>query len=168
MKTLGNILLILLALLIQTSWVSKIEILELKPDVVLIVLAYIGISRGQIEGTLYGFASGFLLDVFDPDAMGINALSNSVVGFAVGYTRIGIVSEDLRVKGLLLFTAVMLHDLVYFTFVSMPELTLVPIRMIQVGLGTAVYTSALGICISFLLHIRFDKGVYLDARRLHG
>ena len=168
MKTLSNILLLLLALLIQTSWVSKIGILGLKPDVVLIVLAYIGISRGQIEGTLYGFASGFLLDVFDPDAMGINALSNSVVGFAVGYTRIGIVAEDLRVKALLLFMTVLLHDLVFFTFASLPNVSVVPIRLIQVGVGTALYTTVLGICLSLLLSIRFNKGIYLDARRLHG
>ena len=168
MKTVSNILLLLLAILIQTSWVSKIVVMELKPDVVLIVLAYIGLSRGQIEGTIYGFASGFLLDVFDPNAMGINALANSLVGFAVGYSRIGIVAEDLRVKGLLLFLTVLLHDLVYFTFVSLPNLTLIPIQLIQIGIGTAVYTAIVGICISLVLSIRFDKGVYLDARRLHG
>ena len=74
-----NILLIALALLLQTSWVHKIAIFGILPDLILLALVYIGISGGQVEGTTFGFTSGFLLDVYDPEAMGINTLTNSIV-----------------------------------------------------------------------------------------
>ncbi len=168
MSIVRNILLIALALLLQTSWVHKIAIFGTTPDIVLLVLVYIGMSEGQVEGTVFGFASGFLLDVYDPEAMGINTLANSMVGFAVGYSRIGIAAEEIRVQALLLFLASILHDLIYFTlyFISNPSAIL--FSMLRHGLGTACYTACVGAGFSLLLSIRFGGGAHLNARRLHG
>ena len=168
MRMLRNILLILLALLLQTSWMHKISIFGIIPDTVLLVLVYIGISGGQIEGTLFGFTSGFLLDVYNPESMGTNALANTLVGFSVGYTRIGVVAEDFRVQALLLFLAGILHNLIYFTFHSISNPGLNFTFMLRFGLGTACYTACTGLCLSLLLSLRFDRGIYLDARRLFG
>ena len=169
MKIIRDLLLIVLALLVQTSWAHSVRILGVGPDIVIIVLVYLGISSGQLQGTLYGFASGFLLDVYSPETMGINALANSVVGFSVGHFRTGVCTEDFRVQALLLFLAVLLHDLIYFLFanaLSNPDAILGLI--VRVGIGTAFYTAVVGVGISLVLCIRFNKGIYLDARRLHG
>jgi rod shape-determining protein MreD len=169
MKIVRDLLLIALALLIQTSWAHSVRILGIGPDIVIIVLVYLGISGGQIEGTLYGFASGFLLDVYSPDTMGINALANSVVGFSVGQFRTGVSAEDFRVQALILFLAVLLHDLIYFLFanvLSNPDAIFGLI--VRFGIGTAFYTAVVGVGISLVLSIRFNKGIYLDARRLYG
>lgn len=168
MHILRNILLMALALLIQTSWVYKVQAFGLTPDIVLLVLVYIGITGGQVEGAIFGFASGFLLDVYNPEDMGINALANSVVGFAVGYIRIGVVAEDLRVQALLFFLSVVLHDLIYFTFDSIASPAAILARLFRYGLGTAFYTALVGLGLSLLLSVRFNRGIYLDARRLHG
>lgn len=168
-RVVRNLLLIALALLIQTSWAHSVRILDIGPDLVIIVLVYLGLSGGQIEGTLYGFASGFLLDVYSPDTMGVNALANSVVGFSVGHFRTGVSIEDFRVQALLLFLAVVLHDLIYFLFaniLSNPDAILGLI--LRFGFGTALYTAVVGVGISLVLSIRFNKGIYLDARRLYG
>lgn len=169
MRVVRNLLLIALALLIQTSWAHSIRILDIGPDLVIIVLVYLGLSGGQIEGTLYGFASGFLLDVYSPETMGVNALANSVVGFSVGHFRTGVNVEDFRVQALLLFVAVVLHDLIYYLFanvLSNPDAILGLI--FGFVFGTALYTAVVGIGISLVLSIRFNKGIYLDARRLYG
>lgn len=163
-----NILLIALALLLQTSWVHEIAIFGITPDLVLLVLVYIGISGGQIEGTAFGFISGFLLDVYDPEAMGINTLTNSIVGFAVGYSRIGVAAEELRVQALLLFLAGMLHDLIYFTLYSIATPQPILSSVLRYGLGTAFYTACVGAGFSLLLSVRLNKGARLSARRLHG
>jgi rod shape-determining protein MreD len=163
-----NILLIALALLLQTSWVHKIAIFGIMPDLILLALVYIGISGGQVEGTTFGFTSGFLLDVYDPEAMGINTLTNSIVGFAVGYSRIGVVAEEIRVQALLLFLAGILHDLIYFTLYSIATPQAIFSSMLRYGLGTAFYTACVGAGFSLLLPVRFNKGIRLSARRLHG
>ncbi len=162
-------MLIVLALLVQTSWAHSVRILGIGPDVVIIVLAYLAISGGQLQGTLYGFASGFLLDVYSPETMGVNALANSVVGFSVGHFRTGVSTEDFRMQALLLFLAVLLHDLIYFLFAnvfSSPES--IPGLIARFGIGSAIYTAVVGVGVSLVLSIRFNKGIYLDARRLHG
>ncbi len=169
MRVVRNLLLIALALLIQTSWAHSVRILDVGPDLVIIVLVYLGLRGGRIEGTLYGFASGFLLDVYSPETMGVNALANSVVGFSIGHFRTGVSFEDLRVQALLLFVAVVLHDLIYFLFaniLSNPDA--IPWLIFRFGFGTALYTAVVGVAISLVLSIRFNKGIYLDARRLYG
>ena len=101
--------------------------------------------------------------------MGVNALANSVVGFSVGNFRTGVSVEDFRVQALLLFVAVVLHDLIYFLFaniLSSPDAILGLI--FRFGFGTALYTAVVGVGISLVLSVRFNRGIYLDARRLYG
>ena len=146
-----NILLILLALFLQTSWIDAISIVGIKPDLVLIVLVFVGITRGQIEATALGFLSGLLLDIYNPEWMGVNALANSLVGFAVGYSRIGIVAEDIKVQTAILFSATLLHDIIYFIFYAISNASNIVFRVLQQGLGTALYTAVLGVLISLVL-----------------
>lgn len=167
MRILHHALLVALALLVQTSWTHGIEIAGIRPDVVLIIIVCIGIRSGQLEATVFGFVSGFLLDVYNPEFMGVNALANSVVGFAVGYTRPGIVAEDLRVQALALVIASLTHDILYFGLSSASNPSNIILSILRYGIGTAVYTSAAGIALVFLVSIRFQGGFHLDVRRLH-
>lgn len=140
-----NILLIFLALLVQASWLRGLAIYGIAPDIAIITLVFIAISRGQIEGTVLGFASGLLIDLYDPSArLGINALGNSMIGFCVGYSRVGIVAESLRVQAAILFFATLLHDVIFFVF------SWDPIKILSIGLGTSLYTAALGTALSFV------------------
>ena len=168
MKILLKFLLIVLALLLQGAWVQKLAIYGVKPDVVLLVLVYIAISGGQIQGALFGFCSGLLLDVYDPPAMGVNALTNSVIGFAVGTSRVGVVAEDLRVQALLLFLAGLLHDTIYYSLYAMSTPSAILPMVARYGIGSAVYTACLGTVLFLALSIRLNGGVSLDARRLYG
>lgn len=167
MRILHHALLTALALLIQTSWTHAIEIAGIRPDVVLIVIVYIGIRSGQLEATIFGFVSGFLLDVYNPEFMGVNAFANAVVGFAVGYSRVGIVAEDLRVQVLVLLLAGLLHDVLYFALSSVSNPLKVVSSILRYGIGTAVYTAVTGLLIVFLVSVRFQGGIHLDVRRLH-
>ncbi|MDA0711605.1 MAG: rod shape-determining protein MreD [bacterium] len=153
MKTARNILLLILALFLQTSWTNAIALWEIKPDLIVLVLVFIGITRGQIEATILGFLSGCLMDVYNPEWMGVNALANTLVGFAVGYTRLGVVAEDLQVQATFFFLASLVRDLVYFLCYTFPFPD--PIQafymVLRFGLGTAVYTALLGSFLSFVM-----------------
>jgi len=141
-----NSLLIFLALFLQASWVGTIAIFGIGPDIVIIVLVFIGITCGQIEATVLGFVSGLLIYIYNPGAsLGINALANSLIGFGVGYSRVGIVAEDIQVQAAILFVANLLHDIIFFLFL------LDPIKILSIGLGTSLYTTALGVALSFAL-----------------
>ncbi len=141
-----NILLIFLALLLQASWVDSFAIYGIAPDIVIIILVFIAFTRGQIEATGLGFLSGLLIDIYDPGTrLGVNALANSLIGFFVGYSRVGIDAGALRAQAAILFSATLLHDIIFFIF------SLQPIKILSIGLGTSLYTAALGTALSFVL-----------------
>ena len=141
-----NILLILLALILQASWIDSLAIRGIAPDIVIIILVFIAFTRGQIEATLLGFISGLLIDIYDPGTrLGVNALGNSLIGFFVGYSREGIAAEALRAQAVVLFLATLLHDTIFFL------VALQPTKILSVGLGTGLYTAVLGTALSFVL-----------------
>lgn len=141
-----NILLIFLALLLQASWINSLAIYGIAPDIVIIILVFIAFTRGQIEATILGFISGLLIDIYDPGTrLGVNALANSLVGFLAGYSRVSIAAEALQAQAAILFAATLLHDVIFFL------VALQPLKILSVGLGTSLYTAALGTALSFVL-----------------
>ncbi len=141
-----NILLILLALILQASWIESLAIYGVAPDIVIIILVFIAFTRGQIEVTVLGFISGVLIDIYDPGTrLGVNALGNSLIGFFAGYSRVTVAGEALRAQAAILFLATLLHDIIFFVFI------LQPIKILSVGLGTSLYTVVLGTALSSVL-----------------
>lgn len=167
LHTLRNILLIPLALLVQASLASRVSVFGVTPDVVLLVLVYIGISGGQVEGALLGLLAGFLQDTYAPGHMGTNALAKTIVGFVVGYGRGGIVAESYLVRSSIVFGAVLLHDLVYFICYTGHDLPGIVFMLLRYGVGAAFYTAILSILFSILLSsIKTGRGVSFDVGRL--
>ena len=154
MTTVRHILLLILAFVLQTTWVHALEIFAVKPDLVLLVLVYIALRAGEFEATILGFCVGFLQDIYMPADLGLNALANSLIGFTVGYGRTGVVADSIQVQLALVFGAVLLHDLVYYLGSSIVALTDVPFFWLRYGLGRALYTSLLGVLISSTLLAR--------------
>jgi len=148
MKIARNILLIMLALFLQTSWIDAIGIWDIKPDIVVLVIVFVGITSGQIEATLLGFFSGLLLDIYAPEWMGLNALAYSLVGFAVGYSRVGVVAEDVQVQAAIFFLASLLHNLIYCVIYAISDPLNIGFLFIRYGLGTAFYTALVGLGLS--------------------
>lgn len=141
-----NILLIFLALLLQASWINSLAIYGIAPDIVIVILVFIAFTQGQIEATILGFISGLLIDIYDPGTrLGVNALANSLVGFFAGYSRVSIAAETLQAQAVILFAATLLHDVIFFL------VALQPLKILSVGLGTGLYTAALGTALSFVL-----------------
>ena len=167
LRILRNILLIALALLIQSSLASRASVFGVTPDIVLLVLVYIGISGGQVEGALFGFLAGFLQDAYAPGLMGTNALAKTIVGFVVGYARGGVVAESYLVQSSIVFGAVLLHDLVYFVCYTGHDLPGILFMLLRYGVGAAFYTTILSIFLTILLSsIRVRRGVSFDVGRL--
>jgi rod shape-determining protein MreD len=79
---------ILLGLVIvQKTLIGFIDVTEYRitPDVVIIGLVYVGIKRGKITGSISGFLSGLVLDIFSFSFLGLMALSKTASGFLSGF-----------------------------------------------------------------------------------
>ncbi|MEE8564117.1 MAG: rod shape-determining protein MreD [Atribacterota bacterium] len=86
---------IVVALLIQLTLINSITILGLKPDLIMVVVVVFSLLKGEKEGTISGFASGLLQDIFSTGLLGINALAKTVVGFTCGILKEKMFSEHI-------------------------------------------------------------------------
>lgn len=95
MKTLLKGAIIVVALLIQLTLINSITILGLKPDLIMVVVVVFSLLRGAKEGTISGFASGLLQDIFSTGLLGMNALAKTVIGFFCGIIKEKIFCEHI-------------------------------------------------------------------------
>ena len=152
-------------LMVQSTFVEKLAIFDVRPDFVLLTLVYVALSGGHIEGTLLGFFAGFLQDVYAPGHFGLNALAKSIVGFAVGYGHGSIVIENILTRGLILFGAAFGHDVLYFVFYHRGDWGSVLLSVLRRGLPTALCTMLLGVGISVLFSRALSRKVQLYGKK---
>jgi len=95
MKILLKGAIIVVALLIQLTLINSVTILGLKPDLIMIVVVVFSMLKGAKEGTVSGFTSGLLQDIFSTGLLGINALAKTVIGFSCGIIKEKIFHEHI-------------------------------------------------------------------------
>jgi rod shape-determining protein MreD len=75
---------VFVAVVLQTSIISTIEIRGGTPDLVLVTLVAIALLRGAIWGAAAGFAAGLLLDTASLARLGETSLLLTVAGYWIG------------------------------------------------------------------------------------
>jgi rod shape-determining protein MreD len=66
-------------------WLLSVSAYNVTPDIVVIFIIYIGLKNGQIEGALYGFFGGLLIDILSGSFLGLSTLCYTIAGFVAGY-----------------------------------------------------------------------------------
>ncbi len=88
------LILIIISFLLQTTVLSFHNASGYSPNLLMIITMSFGIMRGRREGLLTGFASGFLMDVFFSDIMGIYMLIFMTIGYINGFFHKNFVLEN--------------------------------------------------------------------------
>ena len=83
-------LMLLGALLLQTTVLARVRLFGVMPDFMLLVAVAGGIAAGPTRGAALGFASGMLIDLFLPTPLGLSALVFTLVGYGVGVANTGV------------------------------------------------------------------------------
>jgi rod shape-determining protein MreD len=105
--------------ILHTTLFNLLTIGNAVPDILLIWIVYLGITRGQLAGTLSGFSIGLLMDIIggQDGMLGLSALVKSLAGFAAGYfynenkTEMTLSSSKLIVA---VGVCALLHNAIYF------------------------------------------------------
>jgi rod shape-determining protein MreD len=76
----------LVLIVVQTTLVQFVTIVNAIPDLALLWIVYVAITRGKIAGTIVGFATGLLFDFMSgADGMlGLAALCKTLAGYVAG------------------------------------------------------------------------------------
>lgn len=154
-----HILYLLLAFVLQTTWVHYLAIFDIQPDLILLVLVFVAIAGGHLEATALGFVVGLCQDAYSPADLGLNALCKSLIGFAVGLGRGRLMADTIQVQVLIVVAAVAIHDLIYFAGHSGVALSAVPYSMVRYGLGRALYTALLASILAVCMRARQQLGM---------
>jgi rod shape-determining protein MreD len=79
--------LLLVAVVIQLSALSQLNVLGGHADLVVLVVAAVAYYGGSVSGSATGFAAGLLLDLLSGATMGASSLVLTAVGYGVGRFR---------------------------------------------------------------------------------
>ena len=154
LRIVRHVLYLALACFLQTTWLHYLGIWSVEPDLILLTVVFIALASGHLEATALGFCVGLFQDTYSPADLGLNALTKSLLGFAVGLGRTRIMADTVQVQVLAVMAAVAVHDLVYFVGHGDVALTQVPYYLARYTVGRALYTGLVGAAVAALLALR--------------
>src|SRR5262245_584618 len=84
MKLVWYVLILVLFVPVQSVLMTTISLNGIKPDLGLILIYFIGLVYGEIEGIFLGLMLGLLMDLFSGGALGPNVVSKTLLGWTSG------------------------------------------------------------------------------------
>ena len=168
MKQIRNILIIALALLVQSTIFGRLSIAGIKPDLAMLVLILMVNNSSHVESIIYGFTIGFLQDVYTPEFLGANAFTMSLMGFLLDNLKDRLTVENYSVRTGVAFTACVIHDLIFLSFYTKLDYSMMKELFIRESLLGAAYTSVLLFIIVILWEFIISGGFDFVLRELFG
>lgn len=153
---------ILVLLLLQTTFVPFLSIGGFLPDVLLIWVVYIAVTRGQLEATITGFVVGLLQDAVAIQFFGLSVFTKTVAGFVAGYFfNENLTDQTLGSYRFLLITLLssFVHNLLYYGIFLQGIQDALLTTMIEFSIAVSLYTAVMGVfpMFTFVRKYRFSQ-----------
>ena len=157
-------LIALALLLLQTTFIPFLSVAGFLPDLLLIWVVYIAVTRGQMEATVTGFVVGLLQDVVTIQFFGLTALTKTVAGFVAGYFFNENSTEQTlgsyRFLMIILLSS-FVHNVIYYGIFLQGIQDAVFTTTLEFSIATSVYTGLLGVLpmFTFVRKYRFSQSL---------
>jgi rod shape-determining protein MreD len=158
-KAANTLFLILIVVLYQSLFSGLLTIHRISLDLPLLILVYVGLTRGPASGAIFGFLVGFLLDLYNPSFLGLGAFIKTCLGYLVGSFKDNLYLESNLSKGAVVFFSLLLNDLTYYFFSSGLNLSYVFFVFLNYSLLSGLYTALVGLIFLWFLQIRKAKEI---------
>jgi rod shape-determining protein MreD len=162
------VLLMVFAGILQTVLISHVSLLGVTVDLFLILTIIVAVSRGSLEGAVFGFVVGFIADIAYFQPLGVRSLIYVLAGYFVGMfvARFGTVSpwSVALLAGVTSFLAQFLFGL--FQYVMGPRggfLTVLGTQMLPEAVLDGLVSAPLYV---FLVRVRLLPAPRFDGARL--
>ena len=145
--------LILINYVLQTSVWPQFAIFGVTPDTALIFIVCYGILRGDIEGAIFGFCTGFLQDVFSGGPLGMFALFGFLIGYFSGKPFRDFFKDNYFLPFFVVLAATVLQQFAIYvsSFLLLGQLNFGLFARLII-LPTVIYTMSLSIPLYSLMH----------------
>ena len=94
---------VIVASLLETTWVEAIRVMDVVPDLTLLIVVYFGVMNGPERAMFTGLLGGVFQDVASNSVLGHHVLCYVIVGYAVGRISARLATEHPAVKAGLVF-----------------------------------------------------------------
>lgn len=110
------IILVCVAVLLQTTVFGWLKLWGVTPDLIIIIVLYAAFWKGASRGATIGFIGGIIEDIASASGgrLGANALAKVVTGFIFGLLRKRFFTQDTRFQIVSAFLATLLSQLIFF------------------------------------------------------
>ncbi|MGP1432997.1 MAG: rod shape-determining protein MreD [Catonella sp.] len=152
-----SFIMMIILYLLQTTIFNKIAIAGIKPNILIILVVFIGYKYGKIQGMIMGFFMGLFLDLTESDYIGYYALIYLTIGYLVGFSDKLYTSESVIIPmGLVGLSDFVLNFLIFVTGFLLRNRLDLPYYMMKIILPEAIYT----VIVSAVLYKAIDY-IYL-------
>ncbi|GAB6158221.1 rod shape-determining protein MreD [Desulfotomaculum varum] len=159
MRNVVFLLLILIALLLQSTIFTFFQMAGIKPDLVLMLVVFNSFLRGSREGAFLGFVAGLAEDVFSGSYIGLNALTKMLAGYLVGLAEARFYKESVIIVSLVTFMVAIINQLACYALLFYLDIAVAPFfALAQVMLPAAVYTALLAPLTYWKFYNSCEKG----------
>jgi rod shape-determining protein MreD len=123
------------------TWVPRIRVAGVGPDLVLGVVFFIALRRGAAWGVWTGVVLGLLLGVEDPGTLGRDSLALGLAGLFVGRGLLGLDRGNPLVILVLIFVSAFSADAVRLVLANVHDPGSIPLLFLRWALPGALYTT---------------------------
>lgn len=125
---------------LQTSFFELLTVAGVRPDVLLSVTVFNALVEGPRYAVFMGFLSGFLIDLYDPQHLGLNALGYALIAWLLGYARGSVYREHTLMAALLVTLGGLLLGIVRSLFLIWGNGNAIGLYLLRYGLPSALYS----------------------------
>lgn len=149
---------ILLCFLLQTTIFQWFSLARVVPNLLLILTATAGLTKGRKEGLLTGFFCGLLIDLSYGSIVGLYAFIFMTIGYLNGFCHRIFVKENMTIPLILVGLSDLFYFFLYYVFEYLLRGKLnIGFYFIHKGLPELIYTVILSVFLYKLLNIINDK-----------
>lgn len=111
MQTALDLLVILIAFVIQNTFGIYLKLGPVTPDITLIALLSIAVLRSRLSSTSSGFFGGLLKDLVSIRGFGVNTLTHTLIGYLAGAIEATVISGSLILMLIVAIASIASHFL---------------------------------------------------------
>lgn len=139
MKYWRLMILIMGCVMLQSTLVPFLKIVNVHPDIVLIIIVAISVLLGYKMGTLFGFMAGLLLDISTGGAVGIYASIYTLIGFLSGLMEKKVFKDNFLLPLFFCFIGTIIKGFLEYILLFYSG---IPVSFIS-GFGVVVFPEAI-------------------------
>jgi len=109
-------ILLILNFILQSTLLQHIRLNSVIPNTAIVIIVSMSLLRGRTEGSIIGFCSGFLQDIFFGSSLGFYALLGMLIGYYIGKYHANYYRENFALPVFFCFIVTIIYETIIFIF----------------------------------------------------